>query len=191
MTRADTRLVVAIVLTSVVTSTAVVAVSRTLSNTDELETRLAGIEQRLAEPPPAPPPPPVVPQIADEHPSNNPLAVCDEVTCVLNNYEGACCAPFKKTPTLLESDDPDTLDRAQISAAVARVKPLVMICGERSEVHGKVKLKVKVGPDGRVLSATVAETPDEALGRCVQHAMTRARFAMTRTGGSFSYPFVF
>jgi TonB family protein len=58
-------------------------------------------------------------------------------------------------------------------------------------VHGKVKVHVKVGGDGRVSSVAVETTPDPGLGSCVQAAVQRASFAKTQSGGSFSYPFVF
>ena len=58
---------------------------------------------------------------------------CDEVSCVLNNYEGSCCAKYKKggsrppsggsTPPSggSKSDLPDALDRSMISEGVAKV----------------------------------------------------------------------
>jgi predicted Zn finger-like uncharacterized protein len=127
---------------------------------------------------------------------------CDEVSCVLNNYEGACCAKFKKGPkggssggstSAPKSDLPDALDRAMISSGVANVKGRVTACGDKSSAKGKVKVHVKVGPDGRVVGGgvSVETTPDPALGACVASAMQKATFAKTQSGGSFSYPFVF
>ena len=86
---------------------------------------------------------------------------CDEVSCVLNNYEGACCSKFKKKGGAAEapsgggggggkSDLPDGLDRAMISAGIANVKARVIACGDKSPAKGKVKVHVKVGGDGRV-----------------------------------------
>jgi TonB family protein len=125
---------------------------------------------------------------------------CDEVSCVLNNYDGACCAKFKKKGGgggggggggSHNSDLPDQLDRSMISNAVGAVKARVSACGDRSPAKGKVKVHVKVGGDGRVSNVSVESSPDAALGACVQAAMQRATFPKTQSGGSFSYPFVF
>lgn len=124
---------------------------------------------------------------------------CDEVSCVLNNYDGACCAKFKKkggggggAPAASHNSDlPDALDRSMISAGIAAVKARVSTCGDRSSAKGKVKVHVKVGGDGRVSDVSVETTPDPSLGSCVKAAVQRATFAKTQSGGSFSYPFVF
>ena len=124
---------------------------------------------------------------------------CDEVSCVLNNYEGACCAKFKRgggKPSSGgssggKSDLPESLDRAMISDGVAKVKARVMSCGEKSPAKGQVKVSVKVSPDGSVTNVTVKNTPDAGLGNCVASMMQKATFARTQTGGSFSYPYTF
>ena len=128
---------------------------------------------------------------------------CDEVSCVLNNYEGACCAKFKKgggkapsgggtaQPAGGKSDLPDSLDRAMISEGVAKVKARVMSCGDKSPAKGQVKVSVKVGPDGHVTAVTVKNTPDPGLGNCVAGMVQKATFSKTQSGGSFSYPYTF
>jgi predicted Zn finger-like uncharacterized protein len=124
---------------------------------------------------------------------------CDEVSCVLNNYEGACCAKFKKkssgggtAPKASGGGDlPDALDRAMISDGVNKVKARVQSCGDKSSAKGQVKVSVKVNPGGDVASVSVKNTPDAGLGNCVAAAMQKARFAKTQNGGSFGYPFMF
>lgn len=127
---------------------------------------------------------------------------CDEVSCVLNSYEGACCAKFRKgskggTPSgggaakAGGSDLPDSLDRTMISDGVARVKARAQACGDKSPAKGEVKVSVKVAPDGHVLGVTVKNTPDPALGNCVSSVMQTARFAKTQSGGAFAFPFRF
>ena len=111
-------------------------------------------------------------------------AGCDEVSCVLNNYEGDCCNKFKKQ----QSGDPETLDRAAISAGIAKVKAKVMACGKAG--GGKVKATVQVRANGTVASVK-ATAPNQVLGDCVEAAIETAQFAKTQKGGSFSYPFVF
>ncbi|MEO8551198.1 MAG: TonB family protein, partial [Kofleriaceae bacterium] len=128
---------------------------------------------------------------------------CDEVSCVLNNYEGSCCSKFKKgggsKPSTGGSkpaaggggDLPDGLDRSMISTGIGNVKARVSSCGDKSSAKGKVKVHVKVGGDGRVSNVTVESSPDAGLGSCVAAAVQKASFSKTQNGGSFSYPFVF
>lgn len=128
---------------------------------------------------------------------------CDEVSCVLNNYEGACCAKFRKGGKPAgggggiqigekpRSDVPESLDRAMISDGVGKVKARVQSCGDKSSAKGQVKVSVKVNPDGSVANVSVKNTPDPGLGNCVASAMQRASFRKTSSGGSFSYPFMF
>jgi serine/threonine protein kinase len=143
--------------------------------------------ETIANPPPPPPP--------------APSAGCDEVSCVLNNYEGECCTKFKKksaerssapSASTRNADDlPEFLDRAMISDGVAKVKARVTACGDKSSAKGQVKVKVQVGPDGRVTNTSIATAPDPALASCVQAAMAKATFKRTQNGGSFTFPFVF
>jgi predicted Zn finger-like uncharacterized protein len=125
---------------------------------------------------------------------------CDEVSCVLNNYEGACCQKFRKGGSRPSSsggapkasgDLPDRLDRAMISEGVSKVKARVMACGDKSSAKGQVKVSVKVSGDGRIANVSVASSPDPGLGNCVASAMRGATFRKTQNGGSFGYPFVF
>jgi len=123
-----------------------------------------------------------------------PSGGCDEVSCVLSNYEGACCAKFKKggapkTGPVVQigekpkSDVPESLDRSMISAGVSAIKARANACGDRSPKKGTVKVSVKVNPDGSISSVTVKETPDPALGTCVASAMQKAR-CLARPGRS-------
>jgi predicted Zn finger-like uncharacterized protein len=125
---------------------------------------------------------------------------CDEVSCVLNNYEGSCCAKYKKggskppsggSPAPSKSDLPDALDRAMISEGVAKVKARIQTCGDKSSAKGTVNVSVKVSASGGVTSVTVNSSPDGSLGSCVAGAMQRATFKKTQNGGSFRYPAVF
>jgi hypothetical protein len=120
---------------------------------------------------------------------------CDEVSCVLEHYAKPCCAPFKpaqQDPTPV-NDHPAKLDRTMVSAAIEKIKPLVIQCGEQNHAVGKgtVKISVHVGADGHVTEVTVAETPDQALGDCVATALQKAAFPVTQSGGGFTYPFAF
>ncbi|HEX5062980.1 MAG TPA: TonB family protein [Kofleriaceae bacterium] len=121
---------------------------------------------------------------------------CDEVSCVLTNYEGACCAKLRtgKVPPLAPSPAsqlPEMLDRQNISNAIAAVRTRVSACALKSPAKGKVKVSVRVDASGRVTSVAVVSTPDPVLGACVASAIQSAKFAPTQQGGSFSYPFIF
>jgi hypothetical protein len=82
------------------------------------------------------------------------------------------------------------LDRASISAGIAKVKARVQACASQATTGGTVKVVVKVAPDGSVTSAT-PNASDVALGTCVADVVKSATFAASTQGGSFSYPFVF
>jgi len=121
---------------------------------------------------------------------------CDEVSCVLEHYQNACCAKFKPKdpePAIAKPDGPpEKLERTMVAPAVERVKPAVIACGERANApKGIVKVQVHVKPDGSVSFVTVAEAPDALLGDCVAAAMQKAVFPTTQTGGGFTYPFSF
>jgi predicted Zn finger-like uncharacterized protein len=151
----------------------------------------------------ASPPPPKETPTKVEKPDKSDSGGCDEVSCVLSSYEGACCAKFRKggkapapssggaAPAAPKGDAPESLDRAMISDGVAKVKTRAQACGDKSPAKGQVKVSVKVSPDGHVVNVQVKNTPDQALANCVVGVMQTAKFARTQSGGSFSYPFQF
>lgn len=137
---------------------------------------------------------PIDPYDAATPPSD--LSSCDEVSCVLTNYEGACCARLRSGGPVTNKISPanalpDSLDRESISNGIAAVKARVEACAVHTTAKGKVKVHVRVAATGGVQSVEVERTPDAALGACVAAAVQRAVFARTQAGGSFSYPFVF
>ncbi|HUJ59090.1 MAG TPA: hypothetical protein VLX92_11380 [Kofleriaceae bacterium] len=111
---------------------------------------------------------------------------CDEVSCVLTDYASACCARYPRPPKPL----PD-FDRDMISTGIAAVRDQARACSKRSSATGIVKVHVRVDPSGHVASVFVAQTPDDALGACVEAVVRKAHFPATAAGGSFSYPFPF
>jgi hypothetical protein len=154
-----------------------VEVQQLRSTVEQLAEKVRDCDQTVKRDKPSVPTPAPVPVAPD-------VAGCDEVSCVLNNYDGACCAKYKRTSGL-----PESLDRAAISSGIAAVKSQVAACGGSSK--GIVKLHVRVAPVGKVTNIDVAATPDGALGACVAAAVQKAVFRATQQGGSFSYPFVF
>lgn len=120
---------------------------------------------------------------------------CEEVACVMEKYARPCCARFKPqgetfVPTAANSAN---LSKAQIRAGVDKLKPRVIACGEQFEAKGKgtVKLSISVTPEGNVSDLSVSMSPDPGLGDCVANALRKAKFEPTKSGGSFTYPFVF
>jgi TonB family protein len=149
-----------------------------LVEVQQLAQKVRDCDQTVHRPPPPHPAPPPAPMPESD-------AGCDEVSCVLNNNEGQCCAKYRHGAV------PDTLDRSAISTGVAAVKGQIQACGQQSSAKGRVKVHVRVAANGLVTGVEIEATPDAALGACVQAAMRKARFAPTEQGGSFSYPFVF
>jgi TonB family protein len=193
MNRGDLRLGVAIAGTAAAAAILTGALLTAWSSTTALEVRLHDLQIRVGalevkasedvcptvEPPAPAPEPPPAPVLAGE---------CDEVRCVLEDYAPACCAKFGKPRA---AGPPEALDREMIADGVGLIRPRVAACGVRDRARGKVQVVVEVAPSGEVTRATVVETPGPALGACVVRAMTGARFAPTRRGGVFRYPFVF
>ncbi|MBA3452162.1 MAG: PEGA domain-containing protein [Deltaproteobacteria bacterium] len=119
-------------------------------------------------------------------------AGCDEVTCVLNNYDGACCARFKRPKLSQQSGLADGLDRKMISKAMGAVKVKILEC-PTAGFTGTAKVKALVAGDGTV-SAVVSSssmTVPAPLASCIKDLVHSAKFPATVNGGAFGYPFVF
>jgi TonB family protein len=161
-----------------------------------VETRPApepAAETAVAEAPPSQPAA-VEPAPAAETEPTPTATSCDEVSCALDNYAGACCAKFKPAEVAQPKPAirlPAQIDRAMIVEGMAKMKPAISRCDVRYGVRGTVNLNVKVGSDGSVADVSVASSPDAALGDCVATAIRKASFAKTQIGGSFRYPFLF
>jgi tetratricopeptide (TPR) repeat protein len=110
------------------------------------------------------------------------VTTCDEVSCVLTNYEGTCCDRYRPTK--------DTLDQSDIDGAIALVRGDIVACGEQHTTTGKVVLTVRVA-DSKVDTVKVTSTPDAGLGQCVAGVMKSAVFPAANELATFSVPFVF
>ncbi|HEU0030874.1 MAG TPA: hypothetical protein VFQ53_09580 [Kofleriaceae bacterium] len=175
---------------------------------EQLADKVADCEQTVRRDPPVPPgprprrdkqpDPPTVestdapPEAPSDAPPAAPDPTCDEVSCVLSNYEGACCTKYRHGPVLLtpprKSSLSDSLDRAAIADGMAQIRSLARACGP---AKGQVMVHVRVTAAGSVGSVTVESAPDDAVGACVAAAVRHASFSRTVRGGSFRYPFVF
>jgi TonB family protein len=118
---------------------------------------------------------------------------CDEVSCVLEKYQRACCERFKPADPGFhpKNEVPDALDKSMVIAGIEKVKPKVIACGEKIAAKGTVKLAITVAPGGNVSDISVSEAPDPALGQCVLAAVKRASFGKSVNGASFTFPFAF
>ena len=123
-------------------------------------------------------------------------AECDDISCVVN-ADSPCCMrlrgahdPAKPAKPTIDPNLPEKLVASMITDAVANVKARVMACGDKSPVKGRVKVHVKVNPDGHVANVTVETSPDAKLGACVAAAVQRATFPKTQAGGSFGIPYL-
>ncbi|HEX5058152.1 MAG TPA: PEGA domain-containing protein [Kofleriaceae bacterium] len=118
---------------------------------------------------------------------------CDEVSCVLNNYDGACCQKFKKRSM------PDGLDNAAIANGMAKIEDKALACGKPENAGAKVTMRVTVQPNGSVAGVLVEDEsapagvtrPAPEVAQCIAAAINDAKFVATKNGGTFSYPFVF
>ena len=128
-------------------------------------------------------------------PAAQPGGDCDEVSCVLNNYAGACCAKFKRGGARghvhVDTNLPEELDAGMVASGLSSVGGRVSACADRSPAKGVVKAHIKVGGSGNVENVSILASPDDSLAACVQAALAHASFPQTQRGGSFAYPFIF
>jgi len=131
-------------------------------------------------------------QLEAERDDARDATTCDEESCVLANYAGACCAKLQaaaKPPT--RPAVPETLDRAAISGAMQPLASRLRAC-PADGFEGIVKLRVVVDADGTVTSATISVTKVSVpapLASCIEKIVGGATFPRTVNGGSFVYPF--
>ncbi len=122
------------------------------------------------------------------------LDPCDEVACVMVNYEDACCDRFKKPGSTgagpAAGGVPAALTRAMISQAMGSVRDAIVACGDDSSAGQRVKVRVRVHPDGSS-EVSIAEAQDARLAECVAAAVRAATYPSTVAGGTFTYPLVF
>jgi TonB family protein len=107
---------------------------------------------------------------------------------VIDNFSRPCCEVFRPRKA---GELPFELDKTMITTGLAKAKAAVIRCGEQHPAQGIVKIALVVGGDGQISSATVAESPDPALGECVVAAVNKVSFPKTENGKTFTYPFKF
>lgn len=140
---------------------------------------------------PEPPPEPPMPSDEPEVISPEPAARClDEVGCLLAEEPPECCAQYG-TSQRDDRDDgvADSLTAADVKTGIAKVRSKIERCFERSDERGTVRVKVKVSPSGQPSTVSVIETPDRPLGTCIAREVKKAKFAKSRMGVTFTFPF--
>lgn len=114
-------------------------------------------------------------------PSSRPDGSClDEVGCLLADKPPECCHKYLSK-----------LSREQISRTVRTYLSQIKECGDQHKAKGTVKVSVDVTPAGEVSKTVIIESPDAALGQCVERVLATATFPKAGGGSHFTYPFVF
>ncbi len=136
------------------------------------------------------------PKIESKGTAPKPSGGCDEVGCVMNG-DAACCAKYKRSVGAGAPADnkpsaslPESPDRTAIQSAMSVVKMKFRGCAEKGSAKGTLKITVKIGPDGKVVSANVMQPLDPAIDACVLDAIKKIELPRSQNGISFTYPIV-
>ena len=123
----------------------------------------------------------------DARPSRAPQpsaeGACDEVSCVLDNFEGECCAKFKQPDKL--PDEPSAKD---LQAAVTLLRTKVARCASDEAFSGKLVVKFQIQPNGSTSSFVIAKAPPR-VGGCIVRAFTNYPWPHSKRGIAASFPF--
>ncbi|CAN5907772.1 hypothetical protein BH11MYX3_BH11MYX3_26750 [soil metagenome] len=114
--------------------------------------------------------------------------VCDEVGCVLNNYEGACCAKFRRPAAPDSASAPDSPSRDELRTALGVLRSKVVACANAQELTGTFKVRFKVAPSGMVSEVSIADA-EPPFSACVARAFKSYKFSASRNGVTASFPF--
>lgn len=123
-------------------------------------------------------PPTTTPSAGDD-------GACDEVACVLENYESPCCAKFKP---LSEATTPEAPTREELVQGFRSLGDKVRACAADAGFTGALRLKVAVKPDGSVGAASLGDA-EPALARCVTSAARKIKLSPSRNGVTATFPY--
>ena len=112
---------------------------------------------------------------------------CDEVACVLENYESPCCAKYRR-PRPTEATLPDAPTRDELARVFRSISPKIQACASDAEFAGVMKLRVKIQPDGTVSEASVTDAAP-GMGSCVARAARTMKFSASQSGAKVSFPY--
>ncbi len=116
-----------------------------------------------------------------------PITPCDEVSCVLNNYEGACCAKYKRGAPP-SSDPPESVSRQELTEALQALRIPVAACATREAFAGIIKVRFRILPSGKVDDVRI-EDVEPALATCITRAFKARTFTATTNGVTAAFPF--
>ena len=80
--------------------------------------------------------------------------------------------------------DYEMLDLPMIQSGMSAVVPAIANCDATTR---NVRARIKVRPDGTVARVSLPANVQATLAACLQASVSRAVFAKTTVGGSFSY----
>ena len=116
-------------------------------------------------------------------------APCDEVSCVLDNYAGACCEKYRRDRRGAETaSQPESPTREEIVNTLRPARRAVSSCAVAANFEGTLKVKLTIAPEGTVSRVSVDDV-EPALVACVARVIKQHRFSKTRSGVTVSFPF--
>lgn len=107
-----------------------------------------------------------------------PQTTCDEVSCVLNNYEGECCQQFKAAP------DVAGIELVKIRKVLTNYERPIEAC-DRETYAGTVTVTLRIAPNGSVEDTRIAATPaaiPTVLTSCIENVFGAATLPRTKAG---------
>lgn len=111
---------------------------------------------------------------------------CDEVACVLENYESPCCAKYKAAPPA--QSVPRTPPRDEIARAFRSMTPRIQACASAAGLTGVLRLRLQILPDGSVAAASVTDV-DAVVATCVLRAAHRLKLTTSQNGVTATFPY--
>jgi hypothetical protein len=127
------------------------------------------------------------PTLPDDKPQG-----CDEVECAINPDQ-PCCKKYTKSkapPSDSPPAIPDQPSRDEIVTGLHTAKARVGACFQKYPTAKIVKVTITVAPSGSVSSAhAVDEQAGSDIGKCLEAAVTAAKFPRSQHGVTFKYPF--
>jgi outer membrane biosynthesis protein TonB len=122
---------------------------------------------------------------------DEPKAGCDEVLCLLEG-KGCCGSMAKKAPAASAANDPNLPERLtspDIKQGLRPIKGRLESCASRNGVVGVVTLKLKISPEGKLLSSNAPKAGEE-FSSCATDVLSKAKFAKSQEGATLSYPLI-
>jgi len=155
-----------------------------------------GETHKVVPPQPAPLEPVVAGMPATDDEDMTAPTMCDEVSCVLDDYAGPCCEAFKAgtAPKLPKAPKvADTLDRDSIANTIGTLMPRIRACRDPFDAiaDGTIVMNVAVNPDGTVRNASATKTFSQSVSDCVAGIIGRTQFRTPTKSPAFRYPFLF